>query len=81
MLRLVKALDDASYRMTLGPADLAIGFSQICSKFAQNAFGNFPKFLPIMLFILPIVLLLCSNMNNMDVKFLFFECSIRVLMI
>ena len=47
-------------------------------KFAQNAFGIFPKFLPIMLFMLPIMLVLCSNMNNIDVKILLLECSIRV---
>ena len=37
-------------------------------KFAQSAFGNFPKILPIMLFMLLIMLVLCSNMNNIDVK-------------
>ena len=47
-------------------------------KFAQYVFGNFPKFLPIMLFMLPIMLVLCSNMNNTDAKILLFECSIRV---
>ena len=29
-----------------------------------------------MLFMLPIMLVLCSNMNSTDVKFLLFECSI-----
>ena len=31
-----------------------------------------------MLFMLPIMLVLCSNMKNIDVKFLLLECSIRV---
>ena len=31
-----------------------------------------------MLVILPIMLVLCSNMNNIDVKILLLECSIRV---
>ena len=34
--------------------------------------------LPIMLFLLPIMLVLCSNMNNINVKILLLECSIRV---
>ena len=50
-------------------------------KIAQNAFGIFPKFLPVMLFILPIMLVLCFNMNNIDVRILLLECSIRVFMI
>ena len=54
------------------------GLSQICSKIAQNAFGIFPKFLPIMLFKLSIMLVLCSNMNNIDVKILLLECFIRI---
>ena len=45
-------------------------------KYAQNAFGNFPKFLSIMLFRFPIMLVLCSNNN---IKFLLLEYSIRVL--
>ena len=55
-----------------------LGLSQICSKIAQNAFGIFPKFLSIMFFKLPIMLVLCSNMNNIDVKILLLECSIRI---
>ena len=47
-------------------------------EYSQNAFGIFPKFLPIMLFILPIMLVLCFNMNNIDVRILLLECSIRV---
>ena len=47
-------------------------------KFAKNAFKNFPKFLPIMLFMLPVTFVLCSNVNNIDVKILMLECSIRV---
>ena len=35
---------------------------------AQNAFENFPKFVPFMLFMLPIMLALCSNMNNIHLK-------------
>ena len=45
-----------------------IGLSQYAQKFVQNAFGKFPKFLPIMLFMFPIMLVLCSDMNNIDVK-------------
>ena len=44
-------------------------------KFAQNVLEKFPKFLPIMLFILPIMLLLFSNINNLDVKILLLESS------
>ena len=35
-------------------------------------------YITIMLFMLPIMLVLCSNMNNADVKILLLECSIRV---
>ena len=35
-------------------------------KFSQNVFEKFSKFLPIMLFMLPIMLVLCSNMNNIN---------------
>ena len=55
-----------------------IGLSEICSKSCPNAFGIFPKFLPIMLFMLPIMLVLWSNMNNINVKILLLECSIKV---
>ena len=50
-------------------------------KFAQYAFENIPKFLPIMLSMLSIMLVLCSNVNNIDVKILWLECSIRVFLI
>ena len=43
---------------------LLLGLSQ---KFAHKCFLEFPKNLPIMLFMLPIMLVLCSNMNNIDV--------------
>ena len=38
-------------------------------------------FLPIMLFMLPIMLVLWSNVNNLYVEFLLLECSIRVITI
>ena len=48
-------------------------------KFAQNGYGNFLNFLPIMLFMLPIMFILCSNMSNIDVcKNLLLECSTRL---
>ena len=47
-------------------------------KFVHNTFGNFPNCLPIILFLLPIMLALCSNMNNIGVKILLLESSIRV---
>ena len=52
------------------PLLLWVGLSQ---KSAQYGFGNFPKILPIVLFMLPIMLVLCSNMNNIDVKFYCFN--------
>ena len=55
--------------------------SNMLKKLPQNAFGIFSKFLPIMLFILPIMLVLCFNTNNIDVRILLLECSIRVFMI
>ena len=68
---------------TLGASLLntQLGLSQICSKICPNAFGNFPKFLSVMFFMLPIMLVLSSNMNNTDVKILLLKCSIRVFMI
>ena len=39
-------------------------------NFAQNAFRNFPKFSPIMLFSVPIMLALCSWVTNTSYKYL-----------
>ena len=55
-----------------------MGLNEICSKFADNDIGNFPKFLLIMLFVFPVMLVLCSNINNVDLRFLLLECFIRV---
>ena len=65
-------------RQTCADSGRHIGLSQICSKICPKCFWEFPKILPIMLFMLPIMLVLCSNMNNIDIKFLLLECSIRV---
>ena len=46
-----------------------VGLIQICSKICPKHFWEFPKILLIMLFMLPIMLVLCSNMNNLDVRF------------
>ena len=43
------------------------GPGQICSKNCPKYFWNIPKIFTYMLFILPIILVLCSNMNNIDV--------------
>ena len=48
---------------------MEVGLSQICSKSCLKCFWNILKFLPIMLFKLPILLVLCFNINNIDVKF------------
>ena len=62
-------------------APLDLGLSQICSKICLKCFWKFPKILPIITFMLPIMRALCYNMNNTDVKILLLECSIRVFMI
>ena len=70
----------ASYLPIMPALAICIGLSQIlCSKICPNAFENFPKFLPIMPFVLSIMLVLWSNMNDVGVKILLLlECSIRV---
>ena len=58
-----------------------LGLSQISSKSCPKYFWNIPNILLIMLFQLPIMLVLCFNINNIYVKILLLECSIRVLTI
>ena len=45
-----------------------IDLSKYAQKFIQNAFGDFPKFVPIIIFVFLIMLVTCSNMNNTAVK-------------
>ena len=54
--------------------------SNMLKKLPKILLGYPQNFLPIMhmLFMLPIMLILCSNMNNIDVKVSLLECSIRV---
>ena len=60
--------------MTANVLNLFLGLSQKCSKICPKRFWEFPKILPIIVF----MFVLCSNMNNIDVKILLIECSIRV---
>ena len=52
-----------------------VDLSQICSKIFPKCFWD----LPIMLFMLPIILVLCFNINKINwCKFLLLKCSIRI---
>ena len=53
--------------------------SNMLKNFSKMIFWEFPKLLPNMLSMLPIMLVLCSNMNDFDAKFYYLSAILEYL--